>query len=223
MARRMLARLGALVLCGSLGVVLAPGCVIRIGPGDEREAPPDLSGGAGVAEPDAPEDPAEVFNDVDPEVLALGTAMTAYAASTCASLVESQVSDPQTVDEETIQQLVDQYAPLASEEAVNWLSSVDTSQLVGKSLTPNLDCWKEPHGCPHTTVCPFGDLVTCNVTECGTGACPYCPFDLTNVLFKSWCVYGCIRNGLYLGGAFLLIPKYWKPGLPYCIAWNKKN
>jgi hypothetical protein len=74
---KMMAKVGALLLCGSLGVVLAPGCTIRIGPGTDEDGPSNPSESA--AEPDgtsttdgetlSPEEQAaiEALKNADPD------------------------------------------------------------------------------------------------------------------------------------------------------------
>lgn len=108
-------RVAAALLCASLGVVLAPGCTIRIGSGageDGQSSPTDDStdpDGTHTAGGEAlsPEEQAavEALQNADPADIQLGTAMAAYAAVGTASLVESQILDPAAIDEPTIEQL----------------------------------------------------------------------------------------------------------------------
>lgn len=117
-----------LVLCGSLGMVLAPACTIRIGPGTGEEGASDPIGG--TEEPEGPSDVGgdgltpeeqaafEALQNVDPTEFSMKTAATTYAAAGCASLVESQIADPATVDEATVTQLFEEFAPLAFDEAL---------------------------------------------------------------------------------------------------------
>src|SRR5262249_1051421 len=118
-----MAKVGALLLCGSLGVVLAPGCTIRIVPGTGEDGPSNPAGnssetdGMNTADSEtlSPEEQAalEALQNMDPAELSLKTAATTYAAVACASLVESQIADPSAVDEATVNELFEQYAPIA--------------------------------------------------------------------------------------------------------------
>lgn len=54
---RVIARVAALLLCGSLGSLLVPGCVIRIGPGTGEDTSTDPTSTEG--EPDGTDNPDE--------------------------------------------------------------------------------------------------------------------------------------------------------------------
>jgi hypothetical protein len=221
---KVLAKVGALLLCGSFGVVLAPGCTIRIGPGTGEDGPSNSAGGA--TEPDdtsttdgdtlSSEEQAalKALHNVDPAELSLKTAATTYAAVTCASLVESQIADPATVDEATVRELFEQYAPLAADEALAWMETVDPS-LIPLQVLDNLTCQEEPWNCPWKVPCSWGsEPAFCFVSQCGKGPCPWCPF-LSNLVYKHWCVYGCVRSGKLIGGAVML-----KTRFPLGDGWN---
>ncbi|WP_437929798.1 hypothetical protein WMF37_11270 [Sorangium sp. So ce291] len=120
----------ALVLtCGFLAV-LVPACTIHLRSADRDEAedtpaeddsaerPDEDSEPAGSPEPEVDDEPLspeeqsyEELLNVDPEELALKTMATSYAAVMVASLVESHVLDPATIDEAAIDSLTEQYAP----------------------------------------------------------------------------------------------------------------
>lgn len=215
---RMIARIAALLLCGSFGALLVPGCVIRIGPGsgegdettqnptESNEEPPVPSG-----EELTPEEreAIESLQNADPEQVKMGTAMAVYAAVGTASLVESQIVDPDTVDEATLEQLYTEYASIAIDQAITWGQSIEPSAISTAWNTVNFTCEEEPYTCPRKDYCSFGgEPVLCVINECGTGPCESCPWPLKNLLFKSWCAYGCGRGDKYLGAAFRLITRF---------------
>jgi hypothetical protein len=231
---KMVAKVGALLLCGSIAAVLAPGCTIRIGPGTGEDGPSNSSGG--TAEPDStgttnsetlsPEEQAaiEALQNADPNDVKVGTAMAAYAAVGTASLVEAQTLDPNTVDDATLQQLYNEYAPIAVDEAISWMQSVDPSTIPTATWnTINFTCEEEPYTCPRKDYCSFGgEPVLCVINECGTGPCSNCPWPLKNLVFKSWCLYGCGRGDKYLGAAFRLITRFpLKLGEFTCVPFGK--
>jgi len=144
----------------------------------------------------------------------------AYAANVTAHLVESQLVDPENADPAVVEQLVQEYAPAGWDAALSWLSSVDPSTLsIAKGVLVKDQCLDEPYMCPRHAWCPFGEgNVGCAVSQCGTGACPWCPFG-GNLVFKAWCAYGCIRNsdGEVVGGAFVLRTIFNNYTPPFCI------
>jgi hypothetical protein len=84
---RLVAKLGALLVCGFLGAVFVPGCVIRIGPGTETDEP------GGIDTQDPPVEAGEPENSnmptqedldnlaqADPQQVALGKAKAAFTA-----------------------------------------------------------------------------------------------------------------------------------------------
>jgi hypothetical protein len=76
---RMMPKLLAFLFCGSLAAVLVPGCVIRIGPGDGENAPPDPSGGVDTTEQPPPSTPEEeAFAQLDPQEIARLQAKAGY-------------------------------------------------------------------------------------------------------------------------------------------------
>lgn len=230
---KVMAKVGALLLCGSLGVVLVPGCTIRIGTGTSEDGSSSPAGGAtepgGTSATDgetlSPEEQAalEALQNVDPSELAMKTAATSYAAAACASLVESQIADPANVDEETVNELFAQYAPLAVDEALAWMDTVDPS-LIPLQVLPSTACQEEPYKCPFKVPCSWGgEPAFCSVTQCGKGACPWCPF-FSNIIYQHWCVYGCMRLDKLIGGAVLLKTRFGMDGGwngPHCMYFGK--
>lgn len=217
-----LSRTVALVAWGMLGSVILSSCVIRFGPGEGdsdgggggfADSGGTGAGSGGTAPDNPPEDP---FAGADPLELARMTATASYAAAATASLVETQVPDPLAIDEATFAELLGQLAPIAEDQALLWADSVDPSVFAGGVLH-KVECNDPPHSCTLETFCPY--LVPggarCFVTECGTGACPYCPIFGDQVV-ESWCSYGCMRGSDVVGGAFKVRLKYWGERGPIC-------
>jgi hypothetical protein len=223
---KVIARGVALLLCGALVGLLVPGCTITIGPGTGEELPSDPAGGEGEQnspsgtgeETLSPEeqDALEELQSVDPLEFRLKTAATTYAAVACAGLVESQIADPDSVDMETVTQLFDEYGPIAVDEAMAWMNSVDPS-LIPVDIKPDFTCRNEPYLCPDTVACSFGsEPYVCWTTQCGKGPCPWCPF-LDSLVYKHYCVYGCTRSGKLMGGAVMLKTRFGGWNGPRCI------
>lgn len=206
-------------MCASFSAVLAPGCEIHIGSGSgsDDEITQNPNGGEGEpAVPGGSEVPAteeqaaiEALQNADPEQVKVGTAMAAYAAVATASFLESQITDPATADEAMIEQLFNDYVPIAVDQAISWAQSVDPSTIATAWNTINFTCEEEPYTCPRKDYCSFGaEPVLCVINECGQGPCQSCPWPLNNLVIKSWCVYGCGRGDKYLGAAFRLMTRF---------------
>jgi hypothetical protein len=169
---KLIARLGALLLCGSLGAVMAPGCVIRIGPeGGEDDPAPDPSGGADSTEgpSSTPEQRAaeEGLAQADPQEVALLQAKAGYMAYIVMGTIEAQGYDPEIIDAATLNQLVTDLVPWASDAADDWIATQDVNMLVGEyKPTPRYEC-NGLFGCPFHTKCPGSTL--CIVTDCDSG------------------------------------------------------
>lgn len=204
----MIAKLGALVFCGSLAAVLVPGCVIRIGPGDGENAPPDPSEGVDTTEQPPPSTPEqEALAQADPQEIALLQAKAGYMAYMLMGTVETQGYDPDTIDEETLNQLVIDLVPWASDAADSWVASQDVSALTGTyKPVPMPEC-NALYGCPFTTKCPGSIL--CIGTDCDSGKCRPCPavFELGNLIVKSWCAYVCMNGSKTSGIALMFHPR----------------
>lgn len=118
MRNRIAVKFGALALLASVGVIIVPGCVVRIGPGTGEPTGGDSTGvggggGAGSGSGDlgsggqTPEEQgAAALAQVTPQALALDEARTWFAAYDTMGLVATSVSDPSTLDEETLMQLI---------------------------------------------------------------------------------------------------------------------
>lgn len=224
---------------------LVPACTIHLRPsdGDEIEdesaehlppARPEEDGESETDDDDVEDDQesetlspeAEAAYDelmsIDPQEVALKTMATSYAAVMVASLVETQVVDPAALDLEALDALIQQYAPAGWDSARLWIETPEATTLAATDgVYPDFACFNEPYGCPQTTECPLsnGEQAFCMVTHCGTGECPWCPWGLGNVLFKSWCAYGCLKNGSLVAGAFILVSSAWGPRDSRCIYW----
>ncbi|MGK4003771.1 hypothetical protein WMF31_14160 [Sorangium sp. So ce1036] len=220
--------------------MLAPACTIllnRTQADEEAEdqpvenAPaerPDEDSEAGDAseidvgdEPRSPEEQAyDELLSVDPQEFTLKTMATSYAAVMVASLIEGQVPDPASINEESFAAMVDHYAPGAGEAARLWSETPEALAMASDYMIPDFSCMNEPYGCPYTTECPYnGGVAVCMITSCGDAQCPWCPWELGNLVFKSWCSYGCMRNGQMVAGAYILVSTWWGAGSVECIYW----
>ena len=164
-----------------VGVLIASGCQITIGPGTSRETAPDstTSGGAGGAGGASgtwtPEELAafDAIQKADPDQGAKITGTAAFAAVTTSNLVAAQMVDPATLDAASASQLVDSAAPDAISAALGWAQSVDPPVFTA-GIYPKHECADPPHNCPTTTKCSEFKGI-CTVTQCGKGGCPTCP------------------------------------------------
>lgn len=232
----------ALVLTGGILTMLVPACTIHLRPADrdeiedepaenepaERPNEDSEPGGGPEAdevddEPLSPEEQAyEELLNVDPQELALKTMATSYAAVMVASLVESQVLDPAAIDETAIESLTEQYAPGGWDAAHTWMATPEAATLAATDgIYPDFACFDEPYACPQTTECPLnnGEQAFCMVTHCGDAQCPWCPWGLGNLVFKSWCAYGCLKHGSLVAGAYILVTRGWGPRERHCTYW----
>ncbi|XXX73244.1 hypothetical protein WMF30_36905 [Sorangium sp. So ce134] len=175
------------VLCvaASLSLLAAPGCTIRLGEGtggtggsghrDEQteqagETPPK-TGDVQLPPPDQETTPEEMqaardaLSQVDPQELALASAKAGYAAYFVQGSIESLGVDPNTLDDATLFQLVEQYMPLAMDEANHWALTANTSALPIPE-EPRWDC-RRLYGCPLRVHCmqPTWDAF-CIATDC---------------------------------------------------------
>jgi hypothetical protein len=54
--------------------------------------------------------------------------------------------------------------------------------------------------------------------DCGSGACRFCPEEYKNLVIKSWCHYGCMKNSVRTGDAVLLLTKPFNTQIgPICL------
>lgn len=215
----MIAKLGAFVFCSALGAALVPGCVIRIGPGDDENAPTDPGGAVNTNEQPPPSSPEyEALAQVDPEEFALFQAKAGYMAYMVMGTIETQGYDPNAIDDDTLNQLVADLVPWASDIADDWVASQDVSALKGTyKPTPMPEC-NTLYGCPFTTNCPGSTL--CIGTDCDSGKCRPCPavFALGNLIVKSWCAYVCMSGSATTGIALMFHPRVGSGIVgPFCI------
>ena len=122
-------------LCAVLSVLVAPACEIKIGSGAGGETPADPAGGttgAGAGGNFTPDEQAAIdaIENTDNQLAVAKADLTAqFASYTLQGLVEMNAGDPATLDEATLQQLVDQYAPTAAAQALQWVQTVDPSTI----------------------------------------------------------------------------------------------
>jgi hypothetical protein len=194
----------------ALLAVVVMSCVIRIGEGGDPGASGDTSqattggsGGnqdAGAKTPE--EEAAELFGQMDPQELSLASAKAGLMTCSLVASVESSGLDPATLDEATLTQLMEQYAPAAAAEADAWLASIDPSMLP-LAVTPRFEC-QQQFGCESTVPCLYKVGLPevphlCYVVDCGAAKCPLCPPGvadlLKNIIVKAWCSYVCVEIG----------------------------
>ena len=69
-------------------------------------------------------------------------------------------------------------------------------------IVPKFECIELE--CPPHVRCSAG---ACVLMDCGSGACRFCPEEYKNLVIKSWCRYGCMKNSVRTGDAVLLLTK----------------
>jgi len=201
----------AVVLCAVLGVLIAPACEFRIGQGtsggtsgDTPVAPAGGTTGAGAGTSFTPEEQAAIdaIEDTDNQLAVAKADLTAqFASYTLQGLVEMNAGDPSLLDEATLRQLVDQYAPIAAQQALQWIQTVDPSTIDLGYLKKKTEC-VEQQNCSHMETCDFGSgLAACPITGCGKKKCPGCPkiFNLDNLIVQGWCSHTCTQNQFIVG------------------------
>ncbi|WP_437648850.1 hypothetical protein [Sorangium sp. So ce362] len=226
MAKRATQGAAAVVLVGLAGYAVVPGCVIRVGPGDgdghsssNGDSAPEggaggsssVDDGAGGGSPvddggagGSPEEQQldeEAYAQLDPEELALASALAGNMTCALAGAVEAAQLDPATIDDETLMALLEQYAPGAREQARAWLSGTDPSTLA-YTVMPKYEC-EGDYGCQIHPRCQQGYIPAvnhrCIIDDCGTAKCRTCPDVvneiLRNVAIRSWCSYVCVQTG----------------------------
>ncbi|WP_437969502.1 hypothetical protein WMF04_09455 [Sorangium sp. So ce260] len=216
----------AAVLVGLAGYAVVPGCVIRMGPGDEDRAWHGSSegdsapeGGAGDSGPvdngtggsspvddgtgGSPEEQQlgeEAYAQLDPEELALASALAGNMTCALAGAVETAQLDPATIDDEILRALLEQYAPGALEQARAWLSGTDPSMLA-YTVMPKYEC-EGDYGCQIHPRCQQGYIPAvnhrCIIDDCGKAKCRTCPDFVNEILqsavIRSWCSYVCVQT-----------------------------
>ncbi|MEO5726930.1 MAG: hypothetical protein ABI134_10630 [Byssovorax sp.] len=210
----MFSRISAVALRAVLGVLLAPGCEIRIGPGtsgSETTEPAGTTTSAGTGPSTTPEEQAAIdaLENVDPTEAALKNAVASYSAATTSSLVESQVFDPSTVDAATVQQLFDQYASAGNAAAFAWMEAADATALADVKPYPLYECTDAPNNCKAAEICPLSDGAVCTVTGCGKGKCAWCD-AFGGLLYDGYCTYACMQGTKYWGYGFNLRTRFTK-------------
>lgn len=211
MTKRLFQNLGAGSVIAAILAFTVPACVIRIGTGggDEIDNSSGGNSSAGTSSGDptgntggqsggsqfTPEEQASFDNLSNADPLEVSKALLAsqYTAYAVAGFVESSV-DPATVDEATLDQLIDQYTPIAWQQATDWVDALDPSVIPLAAIKPNYSCVTD-YGCDYMQPCDFdnGTSAGCAIVGCGKGACPSCPklFDLSNLIVKNWCLFTC--------------------------------
>lgn len=194
-----------------ISLLVMSGCVIKIGPGDGQGDP--LPSGETGEVADAPAEPENPLEGADPEQVAFETLKASATAYLLQGYVqqaaELQGLDPDTIDETTLNQLIDSNLPAAITDADVWVSSLEPSSFVGQTQAPPAKCYEI--GCPAITRCdsPFYQKkIACFLQACGDAKCPKCPqwFGwLASLYIRAWCSYVCYDNGQVVGSAALVL------------------
>lgn len=234
------AKMGALAIAVWLGAGLVPGCVIRIGQGSSGDSAGSGQGATGGADVggnggsggsgggSGSGGGAEAFAGIDPQVLGRESLKADALSYDVYGLVASS-ADPNTVDQATIDGLVQQFAPMAEVTINNWLATVDPSTIQA-GTNPKWEC-TEQYNCPYAAKCsnaPYNGIknLNCWVTNCGSSKCSICPdwFPdwIKSLALKSWCAYVCEAGSppkvlaVGAGGVTIFGNPYPEAG-PYCI------
>jgi hypothetical protein len=207
----------ALAACALVGATLAPGC-------DQLGLGSDGGGGAGGGE--------QAFAAVDAQELASASLKASALSYYLAGLIASSGTDPSTLDQATLNDLVQQNAAAAEAEVDSWLATIDPSTVALAGADPKYEC-TEDFKCPYRTKCsndPYRGLThVCFVVDCGSARCSTCPnwFPdfIKELVLKAWCAYVCIESGVSYpkvvavgaGGVTAFGNPYPADG-PYCFA-----
>lgn len=176
------------------------------------------SSGGGDTSPDT-QALYDALAQVDPEERAVGEDAAVYAAVECTDFVQSHA--PAGADDAAIEQLFQQCQASAIADAQTWMQTVDPSSLPAGPVEPNPMCVKPPYSCPGVEYCPLGDGALCVITNCGTGKCPYCPFNFGNIYYTGHCTYACLQGDKFWGGGVRLITR-WGTSEFFCFPFPKK-
>lgn len=201
----------AIVLCAVLGVLVAPACEIQIGRGTSSgtsgETPIEPAGGttgtsAGTGFTPEEQESIDAIENTDNQLAVAKADLTAqFASYTLQGLVEMNAGDPSVLDETTLRNLVDQYAPEAAQQALQWIQTIDPSTIELGYLKKKSECVQQ-QDCNYMETCDFGSgLVACPITGCGSGKCPACPgvFNVDNLIVKGWCAHTCTQAQFIVG------------------------
>jgi hypothetical protein len=122
--------------------------------------------------------------------------------------IELQGLDPDTIDEATMGQLIDEAWPASLDQAEAWLSTLDPSVFDAQLKPPSSECLAM--GCPEAILCDskfYKKEITCFLQACGDGACNLCPDwfgPLKNLGSNGWCSYVCMDGPTVVGSAGLV-------------------
>jgi hypothetical protein len=201
--RRALQRIGAAAIIAGMMTANIPACVIRIGPGGDNDSgnqsggnPSENNDGQTGGDQFTPEEQAAFDNleKADPVEASKALLMSEYTAYALVGFVENSGVDPATLDEATLNQLIEQYTPIAWQQAQDWVTTLDPSLIPLAGFKPDYAC-VEQYGCDYMQKCDFdnGTSAACTIVGCGKGPCPICPklFDLSSLIVKNWCLFTC--------------------------------
>jgi hypothetical protein len=224
-----------------LGALLAPACVIQIGPGGsgdstgkDQGATTNAGAGGGSATSGGSGGRgggADAFAGIDPEALDKATLKASALSYNMFGLVNSSGLDPSSVDQATLEALVPQLAPTAEATVNTWLSTIDSSTIQTAGNQPNWEC-TDKIKCPYVAKCsnaPYSGIPhLCWVNNCGSAKCTTCPSwfpdDLKTLTIGAWCAYICMDKSspqkivaVGAGGVTIFGGPYPEDG-PFCFA-----
>ncbi|XXT17460.1 hypothetical protein WME94_45255 [Sorangium sp. So ce429] len=194
-------QVNALVLAGFAGFVATTGCTVKLGTGSDDSVMQPETGDVDTVQPGVPTTPEEqaeeAYRNIDPVALAFASAKAGFVTSYIVGATEDLGLDPTMLDESTLQSLLQQFVPLAAEEADRWLATLDPEALK-LSLIVKWECGQQ--GCNTATPCkylaPPVDHI-CYVDDCGSAKCRNCPDwiaeALKGIVWKTWCSYVCVE------------------------------
>lgn len=180
MSQRKWMQMVALALCSLFGGALAPGCdTLGLGGG----------GGAGGAS----------LSSADPTQVSTLDLEASYTASLIQKMIEDNVTDPSSADDDTLQALAVQYAPAAAAAAKTWAQGLDPSTIQAFTYDPDrMQKCIDSVGCAPSETCVFqkSGIAGCPLADCGVGKCSSCPntWNLSSILVKGWCAHVCLNG-----------------------------
>lgn len=199
MVRKAVRSVGALLTLVLLETFAVPGLGNVSGPDD----PGDDSSGSGAG--------ADRLQVARASLKA--SAATCLVQGTVEQAMELHGLEPATLDEATLQQLIDDAWPDAVEQAELWVSTLDPSAFEAVHPSP---AYCSGLGCPGKVRCEskhYKKTITCELQACGDARCKPCPDwfgPLKNLVIKAWCSYVC-KDGETVVGSSAYVITAWDP------------
>jgi len=122
-----------------------------------------------------------------------------YTASLIQKMIEDNVADPSSADDDALQALALQYAPDAAAAAKTWVQGLDPSTISAFIYDiDKVEKCTESVGCAAAETCVFqkSGVAACPLADCGMGKCASCPgaWNLSSILVKGWCAHVCLSG-----------------------------